>query len=273
MIFGVKKATAWLGHAVGRLVHPGRHWLDIDVLNIGLRDFPAAFDGYRIALFSDLHFDGVSTTSARLRELVDAINGQQPDLIAFTGDFISYQMPYNEQDLIEALRDMQARDGKVAVMGNHDGRQNSDPIRHVIRESGMIDLDNAVYSIQRGETQLHIAGVDSMIRHRARLDLVMQQLPPTGSAILLAHEPAFADVSAATGRFALQLSGHVHGGQIRIPGLTPLLLRGVDPRFLRRAALIGTLPLYINRGIGMTGLLLRFRCHSELTIMTLKKIG
>nr|AUN37622.1 Ser/Thr protein phosphatase family protein [uncultured bacterium] len=273
MIYGVKKVIAWGVRAVRRIFHPTRSWLDIRETDIGIADLPPEFEGYRIAQFSDLHFDGVVTTAARFRELVDAINASKVDLIAFTGDFVTKGIPYRLDDLIPPLRDLHAPDGKVAIMGNHDHRLNTALIRRVIHESGMIDLDNTFYTIQRGDQVLHIAGVDSLLVRQARLDLVLRQLPETGPAILLAHEPDFANVGAATKRFAVQLSGHTHGGQIRIPLLTLLLLRNLNPRFMPRALMAGDMLLYINRGIGTVGLPIRFRCPSELTLITLRAAG
>ncbi len=273
MIYYTVKAAARLIRAVQRIIPPRQRWLNLRPIELRIPNLPPEFNGYRIAHFSDLHFDHLTTTSARLGELVAAINAQQPDLIAFTGDFVTEGVHFRLEDLIPPLRELSAKDAKVAVLGNHDHRVKRRMIRQLLDESGLLNLDNAVYSIERGESRLHIAGVDSLVMHRARLDLVLQQLPPTGTAILLAHEPTFADVSAATGRFALQLSGHTHGGQIRIPLLTRLMLRDFDMRYAHGLIPVGAMLLYVNRGIGMVGLPLRFRSASELTIITLRAAG
>ena len=243
-------------------------WLDVTEVSLTVRGLDAAFDGYRIAQFSDLHLDGISTTEQRFCELVETINAQQPDLIAFTGDFITRGFPFHQNNLIVPLSKLRARDVKVAIRGNHDQLLHRGAIHHVIEASGMIDLDNAVYTLRRGDACLHIAGVDSMIRRRARLDLVMAQLPRTDPAILLAHEPDFAFISGAVGRFALQLSGHTHGGQIRLPIITRLALGRI--RYSQGWYRVGSMMLYVNRGIGMMALPLRINCRSEVTIITLK---
>jgi len=250
--------------------------LDVTQLTALVYTLAPEFDGYRIVQFSDLHVDGMTTTQARVAEVVAAINAEQPDLIAFTGDFVTEYTDFRLEDLIFPLRGLCAPDGVVAVMGNHDHRMNSGLVRRIMRESGMIDLNNAVHTLRRasasgdGEACLHIAGVDSVLRQKARLDQVIEQLPPEGAAILLAHEPDFADVSAATDRFALQLSGHSHGGQIRIPLLTRLALPGYSRRYTLGVAQVGDMVVYTNRGIGMVGLPLRFNCPPEITVITLK---
>lgn len=253
------------------LVTPGqRDWLDVNAVEIFMHRLASTFDGYRIVQFSDLHLDGKMMTPKRLAEAVAHINAQQPDLVAFTGDFITKSIAFREDDLIAALRGLAARDGKVAVMGNHDHSAAAGVIERVIAESGMINLNNAVHTIQRDGDCLHIAGVDSLVTHYARLDQVLQRLPDRGAAILLAHEPQFIDVSASTGRFALQLSGHTHGGQINIPLLTRRLVSSCSHRRLSGGQYIGGMLLYINRGLGTVALPFRFNCPPELTVFTLR---
>jgi predicted MPP superfamily phosphohydrolase len=271
--YSIVKAAAWIVRAAQRILPARQNWLDLHEIEIPIPCLPPEFDGYRIAQFSDLHFDHVATTPARLAELVAAINAAQPDLIAFTGDFVTKSIRFRVEDLIPPLRALKARDAKVAVLGNHDHNVNQRMIHQIIRESGLINLSNAVYSIERGESSLYIAGVDSQVMDQARLDLVLPRVPRTACAILLAHEPLFADTSATSGRFALQLSGHTHGGQIRIPMLTSFMLRDFDTEYMRGLISVGGMLLYVNRGIGIVGLPLRFRSQSEVTIITLRAGG
>jgi predicted MPP superfamily phosphohydrolase len=248
-----------------------RAWLDVHLIQLPMPGLTPSFDGYRIAQFSDLHLDGVMMTRKRLEALVEVINEQQPDLIVFTGDFVTKRVEFREEDLIVPLRKLVARDAKLAITGNHDYHVGAGVIERVIAESGMINLVNSVHTLQRGDDSLHIAGVGSLMRRRARLDLVLNRLPETGLAILLAHEPEFIDVSAATGRFILQLSGHTHGGQILIPALTRLLVFGYHMRYIRGAYRTADMLLYVNRGIGTVGLPLRLKSAPELTVFTLRE--
>jgi predicted MPP superfamily phosphohydrolase len=244
--------------------------IDVTALSLALRRLAPEFDGYRIVQLSDLHLDGVMTRG-RLAQIVALANAQSPDLVVVTGDFVSQGIGFNADDLCIPLSELTACDAKVAVMGNHDQREHTMMVRRVIAESGLIDLNNAVCTLHRGAASLHIAGVDSMYRQRARLDLVMNQLPEDGAAVLLAHEPDFADVSAATGRFDLQLSGHSHGGQVRIPALLRWGLPHYGARYVIGLHLVGDMLLYINRGLGMTSLPIRFNCRPEITVITLRQ--
>lgn len=231
-----------------------------------------AFDGYRIVQLSDIHMDGVMTRE-RLAEVVALVNAQSPDLVVITGDFVSNRIGFLADDLIVPLRDLNAPDGRLAITGNHDQREHRAVVRRVIAESGLTNLNNAVVTVRRNESALHFGGVDSMYRHRARLDLVLNQLPDDGAAVLLAHEPDFADISAATGRFDLQLSGHSHGGQVRLPWLMRFGLPKYGERYVMGLHLVVGMLLYVNRGLGTTSLPIRFNCRPEITVITLLSAG
>jgi predicted MPP superfamily phosphohydrolase len=207
-------------------------------------------------------------TPDRLINIMHVVNKQQPDLVALTGDFVT-ELPINRllPDLTAALKLLNA--STLAILGNHDCRTNAQAIRGVIKNSGLIDLNNAVYTIQRGDTALHFGGVDDIWEHRDRLDLVLKQLPVTGAAILLAHEPDFADVSSQTGRFDLQLSGHSHGGQVVIPFYGPVIRNEMAEKYPLGLYTVGEMLQYTNRGLGMVAPRVRFNCRPEITVFTL----
>jgi predicted MPP superfamily phosphohydrolase len=266
-LIGAAAVSALAGLAYAALIEP--NWFDLTDVGVGLSGLTPAFDGYRIVQFSDVHMNGSSMTRERLQTIVALINARQPDLIVFTGDFVTERAHCLEDDLVEPLSALSAPDGKLAIMGNHDYRGHDDMIRRVMSASGFVHLNNRVHTLVRGATRLHIAGVDSVLRRRARLDQALAQLPEDGAAILLAHEPDFAYISSATGRFGLQLSGHSHGGQIRVPVLTRYVLPHYSQRYVRGAYMVGNMLLYVNRGVGTVGLPLRFNSRPEITLFTL----
>jgi predicted MPP superfamily phosphohydrolase len=215
-----------------------------------------------------LHLDGVMTRE-RLMQVVTLANAQTPDFVAITGDFVSGRVAVNADDLIVPLRELTPRDAKAGVTGNHDQREHTLLLPRVLKESGLINLNNAVHTIRRGDASMHIAGVDSMFRWRARIDQVLKQVPEEGAAILLAHEPDFAIISSATRRFDLQLSGHTHGGQVRLPLLSRFGLPPHGKRYVMGLYLVYGMLLYVNRGLGMTSMPIRFNCRPEITVITL----
>ena len=248
-------------------------WVEIKHLVLTLPHLAPEFDGYRLVQIGDLHLDDWAKPE-RLRRIAQKVNEQSPDLVAIMGDFASYSSEQlDARRLTCALRNLRARDGCVAILGNHDYLTDVKLVRRCIREAGAKELINAVCTLKRGDAALHVAGIDDVMEGRSRLDLVLQKLPDPGAAILLAHEPDFADVSAATGRFDLQLSGHSHGGQIGIPLLRRLVLPPFSQRYTRGLYEVGGMMLYTNRGLGFVHLRLRLLCRPEITVLTLRSPG
>lgn len=244
-------------------------WIDVTRHTLKMPGLPEAFRGYRIVHISDLHAGHWLPTS-RLEDAVRLVNREQPDLIAITGDFVTYTYPEAPTDIVPTLKHLRAVDGVAGVLGNHDyWGIGPDLIRHTIAEAGIIDLNNDVHTIRRGSAELHVAGIDSARERMARLGETLRKLPRSGTAILLVHEPDVADIVAATGRFKLQLSGHSHGGQIVVPFVGPPRLPPMGRKYYAGLYKVDGMHLYTNRGLGVVGLPLRFLCRPEITVLTL----
>lgn len=227
-----------------------------------------AFRNYTIAHISDIHM-GDWMNEARLRPTIDLVNTLRPDMIVITGDFVNRTTPPVMASLIEPLSALYAPDGKFAVLGNHDHCYSPRRVRALLAECGIMELRNTVHTIQRGDEKLHVAGIDDVVYQQDNLDAVLEALPDDGAAILLAHEPDFADISAATGRFDLQLSGHTHGGQIRIPFLGAPVLPSYGQRYTAGLSHVGTMAVYTNRGLGMIPPFVRFNAPPEINVFIL----
>jgi hypothetical protein len=252
--------------AYARWIEPGR--VEMRSIPIRLSRLAQNFHSYRIAHISDIHMGGWMTRT-RLHPIVTRINALQPDLIAITGDFIDRSAGEVIDDLTGPLRCLQAKDGVIAVLGNHDYYYGANGVRQVLSTCGITDLSNRVQPIRRGDSALYIAGVDDVVEHRDRLDAVLDQLPDDGPAMLLVHEPDFADISAATGCFDLQLSGHTHGGQVRLPLIGSPILPSHGKRYPDGLACAGKMQVYTNRGLGMIAPYVRFGVRPEVAILTL----
>ena len=247
--------------------------LEVVRLDLTLPRIAAAFDGYRIVQIGDLHLDDWAKP-ARLHRIAEMVNAESPDLIAITGDFASYSAKkLDTEKLVGALRRLSAPDGVLAILGNHDYLTDVKLIRRCIREAGLTELLNEFVTLGRGDSELHVAGIDDVMEGRSRLDLVLRDLPASGAAVLLAHEPDFADVAAAAGRFDLQLSGHSHGGQVRVPLLGKAVLPPFSQRYTRGLHRVGGMLVYTNRGLGTVHARLRFGCRPEITALTLRAPG
>ncbi|RYG53566.1 hypothetical protein EON80_32580 [bacterium] len=139
-----------------------------------------------------------------------------------------------------------------------------------MQRSGIKELRNECLAIEREGSQLWMCGVDDWLFRAADLEAVNQALPAESCAILLAHEPDFADIVAPGGSFDLMLSGHSHGGQIALPWLGPITLPPGGRKYPCGWYKVGDMALYTNRGLGVTELPVRIGARPELTVFTLR---
>ena len=245
----------------------------VETVQIVLQRLPQAFSGFRIIQISDIHMGGWMNIE-RLQHVADLVLAQDPDVLLITGDFLkgrvfSAAAKQAIKDLLEVLRPLGAAIPSFAVLGNHDYHTNPAAIREMLRLCKITDLTNTVFTLRRGGGSLHLCGVDDVRHGDVRLNDVIAQLEENTLAILLAHEPDFADISAATDRFDLQLSGHSHGGQIVLPFYGPPRLPESGQKYPSGLYKIGNMLQYTNRGVGMDRLAIRINCPPEITVFVL----
>src|SRR3712207_9504673 len=146
------------------------------------------FDGYRLIQIGDFHLDDWSKPE-RLLRVVERVNEQLPDLVAITGDFASYSAKeLDERQLIEALRALEARDGCVAILGNHDYLTDVKLVRRCIREGGVEELINGVRTLRRGGGAVHGAGVGDVMEGGRRPGLGLGEPQEEGEGEMVAPE-------------------------------------------------------------------------------------
>ena len=249
--------------------------MDLERVEVSLAGLDRVFDGYRVVQISDVHADGWMTPE-RLSDAVRQVNGERPDLVVFTGDLVTSD-EYSDAlasevapRLVGLLREVRSRDSAVAVLGNHDHWSDAELVRRVLGDGGFRHIGNGHLSVRRDGEALHFAGVDAVMEGRDRLGAGLDGLPGEGGAVLLAHEPDFADRSAGSGRFGLQLSGHSHGGQVNVPGVGPPVLPPLGEKYPAGRDEIGGMIQYTNRGLGMIQPRLRFGCRPEITAFVLR---
>ena len=247
-------------------------WFEVVSVDVSVPNLASAFNGFTIVQISDVHAD-TSMNQRKLSKIVKLINRQQPDIIAMTGDFVTIKADPQTYSLLEkTFKQFSPTEKTVGVLGNHDHWSDPNEIRQLLHEGKALDLNNTVHIIERNNSKLAIAGVDDNWAGKSDLDAVLKQLESQNNppAILLAHEPDFADVSAATHKFALQISGHSHGGQIRLRNRKnpPVLPRMAKKYPVGRYQVDGMVQ-YTNRGVGMVSPAVRFNCRPEITVFTL----
>lgn len=238
---------------------------------IPIPGLPADLDGFKICQISDLH-RGRWVPEAFLRRAMGTVSSLKPDLVAITGDFVSYTWR-NAESCAAVLSDLEAPYGVYGVLGNHD-HSSGDPARVIgaIEDAGVRVLVNQAAPLTLGSADWWLCGVDDTRRGAPDLDQSLAGVPAHAFRILLCHEPDFADRAVDRG-FALQLSGHSHGGQIVLPGdLRPILPPEARryPYGLRRVA-GSKMQVYTNAGLGVIGIPIRWNCHPEITLHTLTR--
>jgi hypothetical protein len=241
------------------------------------------WDGFRIVQLSDLHYDDHFSV-VPLRRAIDIVNRLQPDLVVLTGDFVtsSLRLPHHRRaiqsekanaNVIEPcaqwLKQLRARSGILAVLGNHDVSTNPTYIAAVLQAYGISVLCNRSLPLERDGKRLWFSGVDDILEGKPRLDLALNGIPPAEPVVLLAHEPDWADY-VVNHAVDLQLSGHSHGGQIRLPIIGAPYLPELARKYPWGLHRIGTLALYTNSGIGTIRIPMRLNCPPEVTLITLR---
>lgn len=255
------------------LVEPNRPQLVRQELT--LSRWPAALDGYKIAFLSDFHYDPVFSVHP-LRAAIPIVNSLQPDLIALAGDFVTEPIrggrrkaAYAAEPCATLLRQMKAPHGFWAVMGNHDAITDPKLVTSILRSTGIQVLLNQSAPIEHAGSRFWLSGVDDVLKGNSDLSATLTNVPKGEPTILLAHEPDYADF-AAQYPVDLQLSGHSHGGQVRLPFLPPLYEPPLARKYVAGLFRIGPLTLYTNRGLGTIGFPIRFDCPPEITLITLR---
>ena len=253
------------------IVEPGL--VKVESISLKLKRLSPGFSGIRIAQVSDIHMGGWMNAE-RLQNVVDLVFAQKPDLLLFTGDFlIGHGFDDDSEqavhDLVTVLLSLTASTPSFGILGNHDYWTNPNAVRGMLHACNIMELTNKVFTLHRGKEILHICGVDDVWEGDVRLEHVLGQITDDGAAILMAHEPDFADTTAATGRFDLQVSGHSHGGQVVIPLIGPPILPYLGQKYPAGLYQIGKMYQYTNRGVGVGRIPIRFNCPPEITLFTL----
>lgn len=226
-------------------------------------------DGVRIAQLSDVHV-GNLTPRAHVRAAVEAANRAAPDLIVLTGDYVCWKR--SEVALVaDQLGGLRAP-RVLAVLGNHDYFVWGAGVRGALERNGYEVLRNQTTIATVRGAPLVVVGVDDPITRHDDLDAAFAGAPPDVARIVLCHGPDRGPAIAARGA-SLVLSGHTHGGQIFVPGITDRLMKRVGLNYRRGMyELGGEAKLYVTPGVGFSGVTRRVGegTHAEVAVLTLR---
>ena len=230
---------------------------------------PASLDGTTIAQLTDLHFQP-ERHEALISEAIALTNAEKPDIIALTGDYIT-DTDSVFPPLVPHLSQLKAKHGVYAVLGNHDvwyGLLGT--FKTGFQQAGIELLNNRGSTIRIKGEKLFIAGTTSALSGGFTPSKAFQG-HGNEPIIALMHEPDVFDRIAAKYPVSLQLSGHTHGGQCRVPiiGYVPAKVM-LGKKYIYGQYNLNNSQIFVSRGIGTTAINVRFSCKPEIAIITLR---
>ncbi len=266
------------GAAVGLALYAGeisRHELQLARQTIRIAGLAETFRGLRIAQISDFHF-AEYTESFFAERVVREVNALRPDIVLLTGDFVSMG-PVRKgraQDYAPIIAGILGKlecPYRYGVLGNHDWMVNGDYVIETLAAVGIPILRNQSLPFERDGARFWIAGAMDALSWECDLNKTMpaHAVKDREPVVMMVHEPDVLPAVAQLNGVDLMLSGHTHGGQVRLPFLPPLMLPPLGQRFVEGHFRMGRTQLYVNRGIGAVSLPFRFRCPAEITELTL----
>ena len=267
-IFGLSSG----GYVYANQIEPSM--LDTNMLELKHPLIPKSFSGKRIVQFSDTHL-GFQYNHSQFKKLIHKINSLNPDLILFTGDLMDEPNRYQQiHKIVPLLQQLKAPLGKYCIYGNHDhGGYGSEIYRNVMESAQFtILLNDSRPILLKDGSSIYLVGVDDAMLGKPDIPLALTHVPYSKFKILLSHAPDLADL-ASKYNIHWQLSGHSHGGQVKLPFFGALIRPPFAEKYPEGYYSIGTKPLslYVNRGIGTTRLPFRFMAKPELTVFTLQQ--
>jgi len=224
----------------------GRTPVQVSRVSLAFRRLPEAFDGFRVALAADLHY-GPLVRSSYVRRVIELIARQRPDLVVLAGDMLKKPIPF-ASSLGRMLGELARQAPTYAVLGNHEHYSDAAPYRRALRSAGVDLLVNEHRLIGRGSAvppgrgpreTIALAGVDDFQAGRPDFHAALDGVAPGTFTLLAGHNPDLADLAGEELSVDLMLCGHT--------------------------------PLYISRGLGVSGIPLRIDCDPELPIITLRR--
>jgi predicted MPP superfamily phosphohydrolase len=253
--------------AYARLVEPYNYW--VSETDVFIRNLPERFENFRITQLTDIHHSRILGLD-EVRGVVALAQQTKPDMFVLTGDYTTSYRRFIEP-CAEALAPLNAPEGVWAVLGNHDHYTDPELTTRALQSRKIAVLNNAHTTLQRGPDALQLSGIDDWTWNAVDWTRAFDGLKSTTPTILLSHQPTVLDFEQ-TQTVSLILSGHTHGGQIRLPFLgAPARYATADLKYDRGLFRRGETQLYVSSGTGVIGLPVRLGVRPEIAVLRLKR--
>ena len=239
--------------------------LTVEGVEIYLNRLPKKLDGFRLAHLSDIHHSPF-TDMRHILSAVEIVNGLAPDAVMLTGDYVSHETEYIEP-MADALGLLKSELGSFACLGNHDHWTDAELVRRHLERNGIKVLVNQGVRLITGRGSFWLAGVDDYMVGKTDVRASLEGAFAHELKVLLAHNPVIARQAARRG-IDLMLSGHTHGGQVKLGNREGSLIakRRMTSGLHRRYET----QIYVTRGIGTVVLPVRYQCPPEISLITLR---
>lgn len=241
--------------------------LSLERVEIKLPRLPKKLDGFKVIHLSDIHhspFTGLD----HIERTVKIANRLKPDMFVLTGDYVSHDAKYIGP-VAEVLGRLEAEFGTHACLGNHDHWTDAELVTRSLKDAGIQVLINEGHRFEARGASIWLAGVDDHMVGKTDLPAALKGSFPDEFKLLLAHNPIIFR-KAVRAAIDLTLSGHTHGGQVKVRTRTP------KDRLIPRRRLSAGLHqrkdshIYITRGIGTVVLPVRYQCPPEISLLELR---
>jgi predicted MPP superfamily phosphohydrolase len=253
--------------AYASLVEP--YYYRISETDVFIRDLPERFENFRITQLTDIHHSRILGIE-EVRRVVEIAQGTKPDMFVLTGDYTTSYRRFIEP-CAEALAPLSAPEGVWAVLGNHDHYTDPELTTRALERRHITVLDNFHTTLRRGPDSLQLSGIDDWTWNAVDWKRAFDGLKPNAPTVLLSHQPSVLDLEQ-TRNVSLILSGHTHGGQLRLPVVgAPARFATNDLKYDRGLFQRGETQLYVSSGTGVIGLPLRLGARPEIAVLRLKR--
>ena len=246
--------------------------LDVAEYRLTLPDYTGP--SLRVAVLTDLHIGSPFNGLAKLRATVSRTNAARADLVCILGDLVIQGVlggRFVEPEAIAAeLANLRARDGAIAVLGNHDGWFDHNRVRRALERAGIRVLEDTAARIVAPTASYWVAGISDLWTGRHDIPAALAAVPADARPLLLlTHNPdVFPEVP---GRVELTLAGHTHGGQVRLPLIgAPVVPSRYGQRFVAGHIVEGGRHLFVATGVGTSILPVRFRVPPTIAVVTIR---
>jgi predicted MPP superfamily phosphohydrolase len=246
--------------------------LEVTRLTVRVRSLPTSLDGFTIAQVSDIHIGNDHWSPKQLDAAEEVIQRENPDIVVNTGDFLEGESVPRHVAQAAGRLALPGEGRNFAVLGNHDYTGDDETVEQLkseLGEAGIQVLENELVCLCRETGGISLAG---LTEQAPGWDAAVHGLSEAGlPRVALVHIPDCAE-QLPEGIADLILSGHTHGGQIALPGLEAQTVRALcGSRYVEGMYMVNGSPVYVNRGLGYSGLPMRFRANPEVTLITLSR--